>query len=163
MLKENELPPLGENPQERSREMVDRLLNGQGSERAADLRENLQNEMMEKASVFRDAGTLTAMREKIKEIRDRYSNVKIEDRGTQYNTQLLEIFELGVLIDLADVLVEGALARKESRGAHFREDFPKRDDPNFLKHTLAYLGPKGIELAYKPVTITKFEPKERKY
>ncbi len=162
-IKENELPPLGEKPQERARETVDRLLNGQGSERAADLRETLQNEMMEKASVFRDAGTLTAMREKIREIRDRYSKVKIEDRGTQYNTQLLEIFELGVLIDLADVLVEGALARQESRGAHFREDFPKRDDPNFLKHTLAYLGPKGIELAYKPVTITKFEPKERKY
>ena len=162
-IKENEAPPLGENPEERSRELVDRLLNSQGSERAADLRETLQNEMMEKASVFRDEGSLTAMREKIKEIRDRYSNVKIEDRGAQYNTQLLEIFELGVLIDLADVLVEGALARKESRGAHSREDFPKRDDPNFLKHTLAYLKPEGIELAYKPVTITKFEPKERKY
>ena len=103
------------------------------------------------------------MREKIKEIRDRYTRVKIEDRGTQYNTDLLEIFELGALIDLADVLVEGALARKESRGAHFREDFPRRDDPNFLKHTLAYLEPNGIRLAYKPVTITRFEPKERKY
>jgi succinate dehydrogenase / fumarate reductase flavoprotein subunit len=162
-IKENELPPLGEKPEERSRETLDRLLSSQGQERAADLREMLQNEMMEKASVFRDAGTLTTMREKLKEIRSRYANVRIEDRGTKYNTQLLEIFELGVLIDLADVLVEGALARQESRGAHFREDFPKRDDANFLKHTLAYLGPKGIELAYKPVTITKFEPKERKY
>jgi succinate dehydrogenase flavoprotein subunit len=162
-IKENELTPLGESPEDRAHETVARLLNSQGAERAADIRETLQNEMMEKASVFRDAGTLTAMREKIKEIRDRYSRVKIEDRGTKYNTQLLEIFELGALIDLADVLVEGALARQESRGAHFREDFPKRDDPNFLKHTLAYLGPRGIELAYKPVTITKFEPKERKY
>ncbi|MEJ2008077.1 MAG: succinate dehydrogenase flavoprotein subunit [Acidobacteriota bacterium] len=162
-IKENELVPLGENPQDHAREAIDLLLNGKGSERAADIRETLQNEMMEKASVFRDAGTLTAMREKLQEIRDRYSRVKIEDRGTKYNTQLLEIFELGILIDLADVLVEGALARKESRGAHFREDFPKRDDPNFLKHTLAYLEPDGIRLAYKPVTITKFEPKERKY
>ena len=162
-IKENELAPLGENPEDFARETVDRLLNSKGTERAADIRETLQNEMMEKASVFRDAGTLTAMREKIKEIRDRYTRVKIEDRGTQYNTDLLEIFELGALIDLADVLVEGALARKESRGAHFREDFPRRDDPNFLKHTLAYLEPNGIRLAYKPVTITRFEPKERKY
>ncbi len=67
------------------------------------------------------------------------------------------------MLDVAEVLVEGALARKESRGAHFREDFPKRDDPNFLKHTLAYLGPRESNSAYKPVTITKFEPKERKY
>jgi succinate dehydrogenase / fumarate reductase flavoprotein subunit len=162
-IKENELVPLGEKPEDRARETIDRLLHSQGSERAADIRETLQNEMMEKASVFRDAGTLTAMRDKIREIRDRYSRARIEDRGTKYNTQLLEIFELGTLIDLADVLVEGALARQESRGAHFREDFPKRDDVNFLKHTLAYLEPKGIRLAYKPVTITKFEPKERKY
>ncbi|HEX5411827.1 MAG TPA: succinate dehydrogenase flavoprotein subunit [Terriglobia bacterium] len=162
-IKENDLPPLSEKPEERSREIVARLLSSQGQERGADLRDTLQHEMMEKASVFRDAGTLTAMREKLKEIRSRYANVKIEDRGRKYNTQLLEIFELGILIDLAEVLVEGALARQESRGAHSREDFPKRDDANFLKHTLAYLGPKGIDLAYKPVTITKFEPKERKY
>lgn len=162
-IKENDLPPLSEKPEERSREIVARLLSSQGQERGADLRDTLQHEMMDKASVFRDAGTLMAMREKLKEIRSRYANVKIEDRGRKYNTQLLEIFELGILIDLADVLVEGALARQESRGAHSREDFPKRDDANFLKHTLAYLGPKGIDLAYKPVTITRFEPKERKY
>ena len=162
-IKENELPPLSEKPEERSRAIVAGLLSSQGQERGADLRDTLQHEMMEKASVFRDAGTLTAMREKLKEIRSRYANVKIEDRGRKYNTQLLEVFELGILIELADVLVEGALARQESRGAHSREDFPKRDDANFLKHTLAYLGPKGIELAYKPVTITRFEPKERKY
>jgi succinate dehydrogenase flavoprotein subunit len=162
-IKENELPPLSEKPEERSRAIVTGLLSSQGQERGADLRDTLQHEMMEKASVFRDAGTLTAMREKLKEIRSRYANVKIEDRGRKYNTQLLEVFELGILIELADVLVEGALARQESRGAHSREDFPKRDDANFLKHTLAYLGPKGIELAYKPVTITRFEPKERKY
>jgi succinate dehydrogenase flavoprotein subunit len=162
-IKGNDLPPLSEKPEERSQETLAQLLSSQGQERGADIRETLQNEMMEKASVFRDAGSLMAMREKLKEIRGRYANVKIEDRGRKYNTQLLEIFELGILIDLADVLVVGALARQESRGAHSREDFPKRDDANFLRHTLAYLGPKGIELAYKPVTITKFEPKERKY
>jgi len=162
-IKQNDLPPLSEKPEERSRAIVAGLLSSQGHERGADLRDALQHEMMDKASVFRDAGTLTAMREKLKEIRSRYANIKIEDRGRKYNTQLLEVFELGILIDLADVLVEGALARQESRGAHSREDFPKRDDANFLKHTLAYLGPKGIDVAYKPVTITRFEPKERKY
>jgi len=162
-IKQNDLPPLSQKPEERSRAIVAGLLSSQGQERGADLRDTLQHEMMDKASVFRDAGTLTAMREKLKEIRSRYAKVKIEDRGRKYNTQLLEVFELGILIDLADVLVEGALARQESRGAHSREDFPKRDDANFLKHTLAYLGPKGIDVAYKPVTITRFEPKERKY
>jgi succinate dehydrogenase / fumarate reductase flavoprotein subunit len=162
-IKENDLPPLSENPEDRARETINKLLNSKGSERAADIRETLQTEMMDKASVFRDAGTLTAMREKLKEIRDRYERVKIEDRGAKYNTELMEVFELGVLIDLSDVLVECALARKESRGAHFREDFPKRDDANFLKHSLAYLGPNGIEIAYKPVKITKFQPMERKY
>ncbi|HZT70064.1 MAG TPA: succinate dehydrogenase flavoprotein subunit [Terriglobia bacterium] len=162
-IKENDLPPLSEKPEERAREMIDKLMSGKGAERAADIRETLQTEMMDKASVFRDAGTLTAMREKLKEIRDRYGRIRIEDRGKKYNTELMEVFELGVLIDLSEVLVECALARKESRGAHFREDFPKRDDANFLKHSLAYLGPNGIEISYKPVKITKFQPMERKY
>ncbi len=162
-IKENDLPPLSDKPEERAREMIDKLMSGKGAERAADIRETLQTEMMDKASVFRDAGTLTAMREKLKEIRDRYGRIRIEDRGKKYNTELMEVFELGVLIDLSEVLVECALARKESRGAHFREDFPKRDDANFLKHSLAYLGPNGIEISYKPVKITKFQPMERKY
>ncbi|MCL5006350.1 MAG: succinate dehydrogenase flavoprotein subunit [Acidobacteria bacterium] len=162
-IKKNEFVPLGANPEERAREMVQRLTTNNGKERAGDVRGTLQDEMMEKASVFRDAKTLSAMREKLHEIRDRYNHVKVEDRGTKYNTELLEVIELGSLIDVAQVLVESALARQESRGAHFREDFPKRDDPNWLKHTLAYLGPKGIEFKYKPVKITKFEPKERKY
>ncbi len=162
-IKQNDLAPLGPNPEERAREMVGRLINSRGKERAADIRDTLQDEMMEKASVFRDAPTLTAMREKLREIRDRYTHVKLEDSGAKYNTELLEVLELGSLIDVAEVLVESALARQESRGAHFREDFPKRDDPNWLKHTLAYQGPKGIEFKYKPVTITRFEPKERKY
>ena len=118
---------------------------------------------MDKASVFREAKGLTAMREKLRELCARYRQVRVEDQSACYNTELLEVIELGSLLDLAEVLVESALVRKESRGAHFREDFPKRDDPNWLKHTLAYKCKKGIEFGYKPVTITKFEPKERKY
>ena len=118
---------------------------------------------MAKASVFRDAGRLAQMRETLKEVRARYNGIKLEDRSVRYNTELLELIELGGMIDIAETLVEGALARQESRGAHSREDFPKRNDAQWLKHTLAYQTPQGIQLKYKPVTITKFEPKERKY
>jgi succinate dehydrogenase / fumarate reductase flavoprotein subunit len=162
-VKENDWAPLPEKADERAREQVSCLMAAKGKEQAAAIRDALQDEMMEKASVFREAKSLEAMREKLKELREHYAHVKIEDRGTQYNTELLEVIELGNLLDLAEVLVESALGREESRGAHSREDFPKRDDINWLKHTLAYQTPKGIEFRYKPVTITKFQPQERKY
>jgi succinate dehydrogenase / fumarate reductase flavoprotein subunit len=154
------LPPKADEP---VKALVSELKNSQGRERAADIRDALQDEMMDKASVFREAKGLTAMREKLRELREKHRRVRIQDQSARYNTELLEVIELGGLLDLAEVLVESALARQESRGAHFREDFPKRDDPNWLKHTLACKGEKGIELKYKPVTVTKFEPKERKY
>jgi succinate dehydrogenase / fumarate reductase flavoprotein subunit len=162
-VKENDWVPLPPKADEPARALVSELKNSHGKERAADIRDALQDEMMDKASVFREAKGLTAMRKKLRELRARYWQVKVEDQSACYNTELLEVIELGGLLDLAEVLVESALARQESRGAHFREDFPKRDDPNWLKHTLAYRAEKGIELKYKPVTITKFEPKERKY
>jgi succinate dehydrogenase flavoprotein subunit len=162
-VKENEWAPLPPSPDERARQRISSLLAASGKERAAAVRDDLQGVMMEKASVFRDAPTLSEVRSKFPELRERYGQIKIEDRGTKYNTELFEVIELGNLLDLAEVLVESALARQESRGAHFREDFPKRDDANWLKHTLAFKGAKGIEFKYKPVTITKFEPKERKY
>ncbi|HZO99174.1 MAG TPA: succinate dehydrogenase flavoprotein subunit [Terriglobia bacterium] len=162
-IKENDWAPLADNPDSYARELVARAREGSGKERAADIRDNLQDEMMEKASVFRDARGLTAMREKLGELQERYLNVKVEDKGDRYNTELLEVLELGGMLDLAEVLVESALTRQESRGAHFREDFPKRDDTQWLKHTLAYAGPRGVEFRYKPVTITRFMPQERKY
>ncbi|HXX22032.1 MAG TPA: FAD-binding protein, partial [Terriglobia bacterium] len=162
-IKESDWTPLPGKADEPARALVSGLKSSHGKERPADLRDALQDEMMDKASVFREARGLTAMREKLRELRSRYQQVKVEDRSACYNTELLEVIELGGLLDLAEVLVESALVRQESRGAHFREDFPKRDDPNWLKHTLAYKGEKGIEFRYKPVTITRFEPKERKY
>jgi len=138
-------------------------MGAQGDEHQGTIRDLLRDEMMAKASVFRDASRLALMREKLRETRARYSEIKLEDRGARYNTELLELIELGGMIDIAETLVEGALARQESRGAHSREDFPKRNDAQWLKHSLAYKTPEGIELRYKPVTITKFEPKERKY
>jgi succinate dehydrogenase / fumarate reductase flavoprotein subunit len=162
-IKENDWAPLPPKADETARGFVSELKNSRGKERPADIRDALQDEMMDKASVFRDAKGLTAMREKLRELRARYRQAKIEDQSACYNTELLEVIELGGLLDIAEVLVESALARQESRGAHFREDFPKRDDPNWLKHTLAYKGEKKVDFKYKPVTITKFEPKERKY
>jgi succinate dehydrogenase / fumarate reductase flavoprotein subunit len=162
-IKENDWAPLPAKADEPARALVSGLKNSRGKERPADIRDALQDGMMHKASVFREAKGLTAMREKLRELRARLEQVKIEDQSACYNTELLEVIELGGLLDLAEVLVESALVRQESRGAHFREDFPKRDDLHWLKHTLAYKGEKGIEFRYKPVTITRFEPKERKY
>ncbi len=162
-IKENDWASLPADADGPARALVSELKNSHGKERPADIRDILQDEMMDKASVFREAKGLTAMREKLGELRARYKQAKIDDQGACYNTELLEVIELGCLLDLAEVLVASALSRQESRGAHSREDFPKRDDPNWLKHTLAYKGEKNIEFRYKPVTITKFEPKERKY
>jgi succinate dehydrogenase / fumarate reductase flavoprotein subunit len=162
-IKENDWAPLPANPDERSKADVARVLAASGEERAAKVRDDLQEEMMDTASVFRDAQSLSTMKLKLGELRERYAKVKLEDRGTQYNTELLEVIELGNLLNLAEVLVESALGRQESRGAHSREDFPKRDDVNWLKHTLAYKTVRGVEFKYKPVTITKFQPMERKY
>jgi succinate dehydrogenase flavoprotein subunit len=162
-IKENDLVSLPSNPDEPARSMHAELLNSSGKERAADIRDSLRREMMSLASVFRDAQGLGKMRVKLHELRDRYRRIKIEDRSKKYNTELLEAVELGGLIELAEVLVESALVRQESRGAHWREDYPKRDDANWLKHTLAYRSANGIDFKFKPVSITKFEPKERKY
>ena len=103
------------------------------------------------------------MTEKLKELKTRFRDVRVADTGEAYNTDLYEAFELGYLIELSGAIVAGALARKESRGAHFREDYPKRNDTEWLKHTLCYQKNDAFALKYKPVTITRFKPQERKY
>jgi succinate dehydrogenase / fumarate reductase, flavoprotein subunit len=154
------LPPEPEGP---VRKQIEDLMARPGRERAAVLREELQAVMMDNCGVYRTAELLGGARTKVRELRERYKFVKLEDKGRCFNTDLLETMELENLLDLADCTVESALARKESRGAHAREDFPKRDDANFLKHTLAYGRNGQVELKYKPVVITKFQPQERKY
>ena len=113
--------------------------------------------------VFRTAESLTEATAVIASIKDRYASIAIHDRGHKFNTDLLEAIELGFLIELAQVVVAGALAREESRGGHYREDFPTRDDEAFMKHTMAYAKAEGVELDYKPVVITRYPPMERKY
>jgi len=116
------------------------------------------------AAVYRTEASLKQAEEDLLALRERYSRVSIMDKGKRYNSDLLEAVELGFLLDLAQALVVGARARTESRGGHSREDYTSRDDVNFMRHTMAYRRPNGaIELDYKPVTVTRYQPMERKY
>ncbi len=127
------------------------------------IRRELADVMMDNVGVYRDAALLTAAQAKVREFKERYEAVSIADCGSVFNTDLLEANEQGYLLDLAEAMVAGALARTESRGAHSREDFPERNDAEWLKHTLAFKGANGPTLRYKPVSITRFEPKPRTY
>ena len=151
-----------------SRTQVERLRDSTGTERVAELRRELQECMDANVMVFRTEQTIKTAVEKIAELRERYLNVSIQDKGKRFNTDLLEAVELGNLLDLAEVMAVSALARKESRGGHYREDFPNRDDVNFMRHTMAYRevgddGTESIRLDYKPVVQTRYQPMERKY
>jgi succinate dehydrogenase / fumarate reductase flavoprotein subunit len=146
-----------------ARSQVDDLLSRDKGERAADIRHDLQVMMMAKVGVVRNEAGLTEALAEIKQLKDRYAQVAIQDKGKRFNTDLLEAHELGCLLDCAEATAFGALARTESRGGHYRNDYEARDDINWLAHTLAYRTSGGIEIDKKPVTITKFEPKERKY
>ncbi len=119
--------------------------------------------MMDDVGVYRDGTGLGRALPRVRELRERYAEVAVADKGSVYNTDLLETREIGYLLDCAETTVVAAINRKESRGAHAREDFPERDDTNFLAHSLAYAGADGPTLRYKPVTITRFEPKPRTY
>ena len=132
-------------------------------ESAARIRRDLADVMMDEVGVYREQATLTSALGKVRALRDRYGNVGVQDKGRVFNTDLLEAREVGYLLDCAETTVVSALARKESRGAHSREDYPERDDVNFLAHTLAYKGASRPTLKYKPVTITRFQPKPRTY
>ncbi len=118
---------------------------------------------MADCGVFRTGEMLTRALDSVRDIKARYADVAIADHGCVFNTELLEARELGYLIDCAETTVMAALARTESRGAHSREDFPERDDTNWLKHSLAFRGDAGPVLDSRPVSITRFEPKPRTY
>ncbi|MFB9683091.1 succinate dehydrogenase flavoprotein subunit [Amycolatopsis plumensis] len=158
---------LPENPTKLVEEQLAGLLSEHGDERVADIRKEMQQTMDSHASVYRTEDTLKQALTDVQALKERYQRITVADKGKRYNTDLLEAVELGFLLELAEVLVVGALARKESRGGHAREDYPNRDDTNFMRHTMAYK--EGTELSadirldYKPVTFTRYEPMERKY
>ncbi len=143
--------------------LLQRLRDGGGTENIAAIRAELQETMDANASVYRTEATLKQAEIDLAGLKARYLDVGVSDRGLRYNTELLEAVELGFLLDLAEVLVVSAHARNESRGGHFREDYPTRDDVNFMRHTMAYKEGSEIRLDYKPVVQTRYQPMERKY
>lgn len=143
------------------------ILSEHGNERVADIRIALQQSMDNNAAVFRTEETLKQALTDIHALKERYARISVHDKGKRFNSDLLEAIELGFLLELAEVTVVGALNRKESRGGHAREDYPNRDDVNFMRHTMAYKQGSDllsdIALDFKPVVQTRYEPKERKY
>jgi succinate dehydrogenase / fumarate reductase flavoprotein subunit len=127
------------------------------------IRDEMKALMTSQVGIFREESTLLAAEDKIKESKKRFLKVGLKQKDLSFNNELIQYWELKGMLHLAEVIVEGALARKESRGSHFRLDYPERDDEHWLRHTLAYKTPEGLTLDYKEVTITSYPPKERTY
>jgi succinate dehydrogenase / fumarate reductase flavoprotein subunit len=158
-----ELPELPAAPAEQVRGEIEAIRTRSHGENAQHIRMELADAMMEDCGVFRTAASLNDMTRKLRDLRARYASVAVQDSGRVFNTELLEAREVGYLLDCAEATVAAALARTESRGGHYREDFPERDDGQWLQHSLAYRAEGGPNLRYKPVTITRFQPKPRTY
>lgn len=162
--------PVPDDAADRTLAMLSSIRDGQGTEKVGAIRTELQRVMEADMQVFRTEETIRKALSAIDELEKRYANISIQDKGKRFNLDLLEAVELGFLLQLAKVMSVGALHRQESRGGHYREDFPKRDDVNFMKHSMVYLDPEsefegvqGLRFDTKPVVYTRYEPKERKY
>lgn len=160
-----DLLPLPEDPAGEVMAEFERLRNGSGGVKPVELRSKMQKSMTANVGVFRTEETMATAVSDLHELREAYSrNIQIDDKGKQFNTDLLEAWELGCLLELAEVTAESAKARKESRGGHARDDFQKRNDQEWLKHTFYFrTDDGGYRLDYKPVTLGRYEPKERVY
>jgi succinate dehydrogenase flavoprotein subunit len=167
-IAESSHAPLPNEPEAYSRELVSHMFASTGGESAARIRSALQNEMDEKVFVERDEKGLQKALDTLDGLQDTYKRVQLQDKNKKFNTELVEAIELGFLLECSEATIHGALARQESRGAHYRTDYPARDDANWLKHTLAYKGTKthDVRLDFKAVQMVDdpvFKPKERKY
>ncbi len=158
-----EYTPLPKDPTLNTAQQFDLLRNGDGKENLTDISKEMKKIMFDDVGVFRTEAGMQRALDKLAELRERYKHVRVQDTGKVFNTDLLNAWELGNLLELAEVVTLSALNRKESRGGHAREDFPKRDDQNWLKHTLVWKRNGKLEIGYKPVVITKYQPKERVY
>jgi succinate dehydrogenase / fumarate reductase flavoprotein subunit len=159
-------PELADLPVDAAKEAiaeVEGILSGAGAEKVSAIRAEMQAEMSANCAVFRNGCNLEKLSEEVESLRDRYKRIRIDDKSMTFNMDLTEAIELGRMLDVTEVIVAGALNRTESRGAHSRTDHPKRDDVNWLKHTLAWKKDGAVKFDYRPVVITRFEPKERKY
>ncbi len=151
-------------PAEKTRALISELLAKNGNEKISEIRKDLQQSMMDKCGIFRNEKDLAENKELIKQYKERYQNIGLQDKSKVFNTDLIEAIELGNLLNIAGSINDCALNRQESRGAHTREDFPKRDDANWMKHSFITKNDSGDpKITYKTVVKTRFEPMERKY
>ena len=156
--------PLPADPTEFTQAQFNAIRNAQGNEKILEVSSKMKAIMMDCVGMFRTGDGMQSALQTVRELRERYKHIPLHDLGKIFNTEMINIWELGNLLEIAEVVTVSALARTESRGAHARDDYPKRDDVNWLKHTLSWVKPNGeIELRYKPVVITKYQPKERVY
>ncbi|MEZ0397307.1 MAG: FAD-binding protein [Anaerolineales bacterium] len=159
-----DFPPLPDDPAGFARAQFERIRSASGTENAFDIATTMKKVMFDDMGIFRSGQGMENALQVVRELKERFKHVRPTDTGSIFNMELMNIWELGNLLDLAEVTTVSALARTESRGGHAREDYPDRDDKNWLKHTLAFQDEQGrIELKYKPVVITRFEPKVRTY
>ncbi len=165
-IKQNHYEKLPANPLATAQKKISALMEGKGKEKYSAIRTQLQESMTKYVGLFRNEADMLKVKKLIKELQQQYKNVTIDDKGQAFNLDLIEAFEVGNLLAFSETIVEGAIARQESRGAHFRSDYPTRNDAKFLKHTLAWSTPDGVKLDFsKEVVIfmDRFPPQERKY
>ncbi|MDJ0729454.1 MAG: succinate dehydrogenase/fumarate reductase flavoprotein subunit [Crocosphaera sp.] len=153
----------GEAYLQEAKQRISSLLNKEGTIRIATLRQQFQDSMAEHCGVFRTEELMQEGIDKIQQFKAQYDNIYLDDKDSCWNTELIEAMELRNIMVVGEMILTSALNRKESRGAHSREDYIERDDPNFLKHTLAYYSAAGLDIQYMSVVTNMFEPKERKY
>jgi len=165
VTRETDWSPLNEKAElAAARLEIDELVHTKATESLADIREQLKTTMTNQVGVYRNGDDMESAAEKITELQDRFTRVKVSDKGKNFNTNLVETLELSHMLEYSELIVAGALARQESRGAHSRTDYPKRDDENWMRHTMVFRQEDGgYELRYKPVKVTRYQPEERKY
>ena len=163
-VKTAEYQPLPADPTGFASTQFERIRKADGRENAFDIATRMKKVMFDDMGIFRSGKGMENALKVIRELKERFQHVTVTDSGRIFNMELMNVWELGNLLDLAELTTVSALARTESRGGHSREDYPERDDKNWLKHSLAWVGEDGrIDLKYKPVVITKYEPKVRTY
>jgi succinate dehydrogenase / fumarate reductase flavoprotein subunit len=162
-VKQVDAPQLNASAAEPAREWMNRLMQGRSERHGGHIMDEMQTVMMEKVGIYRNESDMQEAVADMQGLKERYKAVRVQDTGKHFNTNLLELIELGNMLDLSLVTAAAALNRTESRGAHSREDYPERDDDNWLKHSLAYLEGDSVRMDYKPVDTSLWEPKPRTY